>query len=86
VDYIALFQRAWTPCTKVLFFSAPTYNAGAMLPIRSLVRLAEAHAAVNLADAAHIMPGVVCCNLHQLGADCGHVPERLSISRRRNCS
>ena len=67
-DYVALFEAAITPRTKVLLFSAPGYRTGTMLPIRMLADLAQRHGLITVVDGAHV-PGMFAYNFHELGVD-----------------
>lgn len=67
-DYVALFEAAITPRTKVLLFSAPVFRTGTMLPIRALAELAQRHRLISVVDGAHI-PGMFAYNFRELGVD-----------------
>jgi isopenicillin-N epimerase len=67
-DYVALFEAAITPRTKVLLFSAPTYRTGTMLPIRMLAELAQRHGLTSVVDGAHV-PGMFAYAYRELGVD-----------------
>jgi isopenicillin-N epimerase len=67
-DYVALFEAAITPRTKVLLFSAPTYLTGTMLPIRMLAELAQRHGLISVVDGAHV-PGMFAYSFRELGVD-----------------
>lgn len=67
-DYVELFRKAITPRTKVMFFSAPTYKTGTMLPIRMLAELAQQHGLTTVVDAAHV-PGMFAYEYRALGVD-----------------
>jgi isopenicillin-N epimerase len=67
-DYVALFEAAITPRTKVLLFSAPGYRTGTMLPIRMLAELAQRHGLISVVDGAHV-PGMFAYSYRELGVD-----------------
>lgn len=67
-DYVALFEAAITPRTKVMAFSAPSYRSGTMLPIRLLAELAQRYGLTTVVDGAHV-PGMFACSFHELGVD-----------------
>jgi isopenicillin-N epimerase len=61
-------SRAITRRTRALLFSAPTFDTGAMLPVRALADLAEARGIVTIVDGAHI-PGMLAVKFRELGID-----------------
>src|SRR5919198_673053 len=67
-DYVALFEAAITPRTKVLLFSAPDFRTGTMLPIRMLAELAQRHGLISVCDGAHV-PGLFAFPYRELGVD-----------------
>ncbi|MFC5091519.1 aminotransferase class V-fold PLP-dependent enzyme [Amycolatopsis plumensis] len=67
-DYVALFEAAITPRTKVLLFSAPVFRTGTMLPIRMLAELAQRHGLISVCDGAHV-PGMFAYRYRELGVD-----------------
>lgn len=67
-EHVERFAAAITPQTRVLFFSAPTWNTGTLLPIRMLAGLAQAHGLVSVVDGAHL-PGMLHADFHALGVD-----------------
>lgn len=67
-DYVALFEKAITPRTKVLLFSAPVFRTGTMLPIRLLAELAQRHGLISVCDGAHV-PGMFAYRYRELGVD-----------------
>jgi isopenicillin-N epimerase len=67
-DYVALFEKAITPKTRVLLFSAPDFRTGTMLPIRMLAELAQRHGLISVVDGAHV-PGLFAYEYRTLGVD-----------------
>jgi isopenicillin-N epimerase len=67
-DYVALFEAAIRPRTKVLLFSAPVFRTGTMLPIRLLAGLAQRHRLISVVDGAHL-PGMFDLRYRELGVD-----------------
>lgn len=65
VDRIA---RAITKRTRLLLFSAPTFDTGTMLPVRALAELGAARGIATVVDGAH-MPGMLAVKFREFGVD-----------------
>ncbi|WP_424216474.1 aminotransferase class V-fold PLP-dependent enzyme (plasmid) [Streptomyces sp. BI20] len=67
-DYVRLFAEQINTRTRALFFSAPTFTTGTMLPIRRLAALAQRHELISIVDGAHL-PGMMAYEYRTLGVD-----------------
>jgi isopenicillin-N epimerase len=67
-EILDTFQKAWTPATRVLYFSHVTSPTGMVLPARELCQLAKSQGAISIVDGAHA-PAFVPLNLEAIGAD-----------------
>lgn len=67
-EIVALFERAITPRTRVLAFSAITLWTGTTMPVRALCELAQRHRLVTVIDGA-LVTGMLDLNMRELGAD-----------------
>lgn len=63
-----LRQRRLGINTRALLWSSPTYQTGAMLPVKRLAALGRHYELLTLCDAAH-MTGMAAVNLKTLGVD-----------------
>ncbi len=67
-DVLNRFSDAFTPRTRVLFFSHITTVTGVVLPARELCALARSKGIISAVDGAHV-PGMMRLNLNELGCD-----------------
>ena len=67
-EIVAVFERAITPRTRVLAFSAITLWTGTSMPVRALCELAQSHGLVTVVDGA-LVTGMLDLNMRELGAD-----------------
>ena len=67
-EIVALFERAITPRTRVLAFSAITLWTGTAMPVRALCELAQRHGLVTVIDGA-LVTGMLDLDMRELGAD-----------------
>ena len=67
-EIVALFERAITPRTRVLAFSAITLWTGTAMPVRALCELAQRHGVTTVIDGA-LVTGMLDLNMRELGAD-----------------
>jgi selenocysteine lyase/cysteine desulfurase len=67
-EIVALFERAITPRTRVLAFSAITLWTGTLMPVRALCQLAQRHGLITVVDGA-LVTGMLDLDMRELGAD-----------------
>ena len=65
---VGLFAHAFTPRTRVLFFSHITTVTGVILPAKELCALARRKGALSHVDGAHCF-GQIPLDMHDIGAD-----------------
>ena len=63
-----LFDRAFTPRTRVLFFSHITTVTGLILPAKELCAMARSRGALSHLDGAHAI-GMIPLDMHDMGCD-----------------
>ena len=67
-EIVRAFESAFTPRTRVLFFSHVTSTTGLVLPAGRLCRLARRRGVLSVIDGAHA-PGMIPVDLRKIGAD-----------------
>jgi selenocysteine lyase/cysteine desulfurase len=67
-ELIDLFERAITPRTKLMAFSAITLWTGTLMPLRRLCELAQRHGVTTVVDGA-LLAGMLDTDLRSTGAD-----------------
>lgn len=72
-DVVARFEEAVTPATKLIILSHITYASGQLLPIAEICRLAHAHGAFVLLDAAQSV-GQMPVDVRELQCDFAAFP------------